>query len=110
MAKSKRSAPKRKPTSPPAPSKARRPSAPQSPATHKSDPPIHYEIDTEYGRLICDYDISTALASDEQGNAVAAVVKAIRGRFEEDLVTIPKRPELASWVEAHAQRNGTSSE
>jgi hypothetical protein len=75
MAKSKRSAPTRGPTSPPASSRKRRRSEPQSPETHKSSTPIHYEIDTEYGRLTCDYDVSTALATDEQGDEVAAIVK-----------------------------------
>jgi hypothetical protein len=110
MANKKRSSLTPEPTSSPATPRKRRRSAAQSPTTHKSPPPIHYEIDTKYGRLVCDYDVSTALAIDEQGNEVAAIVKAIRDRFEEDLATISKRPEFASWVEAHAGKEGITNE
>ena len=110
MAKSKRPAPAQKPRSPSAHPRKRRRSVPQSPATRKSSPTIHYEIDTEYGRLVCDYDVSTALATDEHGDEVAAVVKAIRDRFEEDIITIPKRSEFALWIEAHARKEGITNE
>jgi hypothetical protein len=109
MAKSKRSAPTRRHKSQPVTSRKRRQSRPQQPIL-KDFAPIHYEIDTDYGRLVCDYDISTALVTDEQGNKVAAIIKAIRDRFSKDLVTVPKRPKFASWIEAHTQKEGINNE
>ncbi len=85
-------------------SKKRQQSVPQSPTDQSNSHNIHYEIDTEYGRLVCDYDISTALATNEQGQEVAAIVKAIRDRFEEEFATIPNRSEYTLWIETRARK------
>lgn len=110
MAKRKRSEQTEEPTSRSRIPRKRRQSSPQSQTPHKKPPPLHYEIDTEYGRLVCDYDLSTELATDEQGNDIAAIIKAIRDRFDNDLDTSPKHPEFASRVKALAQEKGTTYE